>query len=467
MNAKKISFFAVFLVAVIALAAFGALADPVDIEELTVTVNEIEAYHAEWDESIPGINSTTFKQVDNIALTRGDRVPVKVQFTVGDTEELGNVRVRVAIFGYRYDITDTSERFHAYPGKTYVKTLYLDLPEDMDTDNDHKDYSLYVGITDSTTLSGIIGADIPVDVQRESFKLDALNVEVGRINGCCLPVALTGEPGICGECYESVSAGEKIAIDVVVKNMGQDEQEDVWVEASIPGLCTSRKVYVGDIYSHDGWDYEDYPDIGYSDVAEATIYLSLPADMKAGAYDLVIRAWSDDSEVESTEKITVTEAESEAEGASEVYASNTRADVNKGETVAYRLTIVNVGEKAKTYTVGVSGAESWSDVEVTPSVIRLDGDASAEVIVYVTVDEDAVAGDHVFTVAVYSDGETVSEYNLISSVEGKEAKQVDVKVALLIAAIILAVVIVVLLIILIARMASKGSEEVPEETAYY
>jgi len=84
------------------------------------TINDVElSYTTEVEVFIEGIGNTS-------TCPGGDADDCSVE-----------VHVKAWIGGYEYDdIEDTSEEFDIEPGVSYKKTLYLEIPEDLDVEDD-------------------------------------------------------------------------------------------------------------------------------------------------------------------------------------------------------------------------------------------------------------------------------------------------------------------------------------------
>lgn len=471
--------FGLFFALVAAIFAVFALAAASDVNEMHVYVGGVEVYNDIANVipgALPGTYMMTFnpQQLNMPALERGEDVEIKVVFTTGGASDtwnglvpaLGSLewgmdsstsdwRVEAGINGYREDISAETSRFDVLAGHTYTKTLTLSLPNDLGATDD---YTLYVGVYAHSELSGADKANIDVTVDKASYSMDDLFVEIGSVNGCCLNVQPNSQNGPCGTCAESTVAGSTIPVEYVISNYGSHDLENVYVTVKITELCVERTVYVGDIAAQDNDDEED--------TLSGTVYVKIPADAKAGSYTLEVTAWNEDVKQTSTEKITVV-APQVQEDVTEIVPDVALKEVVAGDSVTYTFTIVNTGKNAHTYAIDVEGTEGWATTSVTPSVLRLAADSSGSATVTLTADKAAVSGDHIFTVAIKADGQTIKQYNVTSKVAGSKSAGVDSKLALLVAAIVLAVIIVILLIVLIARVANKGENEKTEETAYY
>lgn len=349
----------------------------------------------------------------------GSVVPVRVTFTAD--AGVSDVRVELEMNGFKDDIEAETSRFDVVAGTTYTKLLSLRLPSDLD-DELYENVSLHVDIT---SKDDSVSATYNIGMQRESYTLDVLSVDYNSV----------------------VSAGEVFPVSVVVKNTGFNEAEDTFVVVSIPELGVSARGYAGDVESLDcnsGCDDAE-------DTIQKTIYLKVPSAVEAGVYDLEVKAYSEDSEVASTQLIRI-----DGDASTKAMASVKSQDVRAGETKTFDLILVNSGDDVMVYELNsVSG--SALTVEV-PSVVTVGPKTSEEVPVTVSVADDAEVGTYTFSVNV--DGEQV--------VFGVNVTEGSVSASIVALTVILAVVLVVLLVVLIVLLTRRDQTNIEEvETSYY
>jgi len=194
----------------------------------------------------------------------GETVPVQVRFAAD--ADLDDLKVKVWIDGYKNDLSVSTDRFDVLNGTTYLRRLSLTLPNVNDMDDVNEDLTLHVRISDRNDY---LEEEYNIRMQRNSYVFDVLSVEAPT----------------------SASAGDIIAVDVVLKNTGSHELEDAFVTARIPDLGVSRKVYFGDLTPEDDCD----DDCAKQDARERRIYLVIPSDAVSGTYGLEVKASNYDS----------------------------------------------------------------------------------------------------------------------------------------------------------------------------
>lgn len=368
--------------------------------------------------------------VDTVSgIEAGETIPVKIVFEAVD--DASDVTVKAWIDGYRSDITSKTGRFELVDGSVYTKTLSLNLPSDIDPLTD--DYTLIIRISNQDNSNE---QDYKLKLQRESYNLGVLSVEVPQ----------------------SATPGSTVAVDVVLKNVGMHDLEDIFVKVRIPDLGIERKVYFGDLYPLD----EDEVGIGEreanrQDATERRVYLEIPDNAKSGIYSVEVEAFNVDSIDLVKKSLVIFGVEQVSNVLSGVGSKNLAA----GQEVTYEFVIVNSGSKMKVYTLTPQEAEGLI-IEVEPIVV-VPAESSETVTVTVRATESVKEGTHVATVKVESEGSFINTVSFSANVE----KAAAVSSSVVVLTVVLAIVFVVLLIILIVLLTRKPAQSETEETSYY
>lgn len=363
---------------------------------------------------------------DNVTVEAGELVPLRIGFTAKEDAE--DVEISAWLGHYRSDavgkalpdLIDKSE---------YNTKLSLQIPAELDETE-----GTLTLIIEFETDKGSKREEYTFNVQREPYSADILFVEVDS----------------------SAEIGSAVQVDIVIKNLGRHELDDLVVEASVPELGISKRAYFGDLYPTDDdeeWDEEDA-----EDAAEGKMYLKIPVNTNIGTYELVVKASNSDTSSEVRRVLTVTGAEE----ASRVLVPVASKEISMGEIKTYSLVIVNLGSTIGTYEVIPETAEGVL-VNVGDPLVTVPAGASR------VVEIDVKAGDrdgtYSFAVNVNSDNKLVERVvmnaNVVKGALG------GVKSNLTILTIILAIVFVVLLIVLIALLTRKPEKPEELEESYY
>lgn len=429
MNAKffGILTFVVFLAIALTATALSEswYEDSADIGSLRVYVdgNMIWSGRCTGDSSADQVYCYTY-QTATPALIRGETMPVKIVFT--PNEDLGNIRLRIHINSYRTELVDKTVEFDAFDGNQYSKDLAIAIPSDIDAKDT---YTLYVKLESRHELTGVDEAKIDLSVQRVANDLSILSVEL-----------LTNK--------DNYHPGNSIYADVVVKNVGNHDSDDVYVKLSIKELGISRTVYLGDLTP------TDCERCDKEDTQRVSVVLSLPLD-KTGSYTLEAQAYNSELSETVSKLITVKNP-----SLINILPQYTNRDVAKGQTTSYNVVFSNFGDTAETFSVNVIGLDGWATAQTTPSTFILGAGESKVVSIAITADEDASEGSHPFLVKTRYGGNTKDmQFNA-----NVKTSFIDWSLVLLIIGIVLAAGIIVLLIAMLSKK-KKVEEETPE--TYY
>lgn len=376
--------------------------------------------------STSGIVGVEVKGVDvldtgvNIASFAGETLPVKVIFKA--EQDASDVRVKIWIAGEREN-TVSSERFSVFKGKTYSRLVAVPVASDLDLNEDLK---LEV-LVESKKDGKLDDATISLSGQRESYLVEILDVSMDS----------------------SVKVGERLVLDVVLKNRGLELAEDTFVRASIPSLGLEERGYFGDLSAID----EDDPD--KEDASERRMFLDIPSNAKPGVYELTLEAFNSDSSTTLTRKLTVEGMQDE----SVVVASANSKSFAVDDSYAYSLTIVNSGSKVKLYNLVVDAADGLN-VDVSEPVVVVPAGTSRTVKLTASTAE---AAKYTFTASVSSDGVLVGKQSFTADVTGKKTTSIvaggtNTTVLLTVVLAIIFVVLLVVLIVLLTRKPEKTKE---------
>ena len=154
---SKFSLFFVLMTLLVSAFNVGALTatsenyfDNVDVKEMEVYVKGDLVWYGVCtrpDSSNGGKWYCETYQYNEPSIERGETISVKTIFKSNvDHEE---VKVKTWINGYKEDIEDETSLFDMFAGYSYVKTLYLEIPEDIDAT---EDYTLHVEIMDGVFI---------------------------------------------------------------------------------------------------------------------------------------------------------------------------------------------------------------------------------------------------------------------------------------------------------------------------
>jgi hypothetical protein len=372
----------------------------------------------------------------DLGVFSGEKLPVLVKFEA--TSNADDVRVKAWVSGDSSNI-ETTERFDVIAGNTYVRIMYLDVPEDL---NDELDEERTLEILVESKANGIADqVTVGFHVQRESYILDILAVTMEN----------------------EVKAGDTLVIDTVLKNKGRKLADDAFVMVRVPELGLETKTYFGDLSSLDQGGNE--PD--KEDAVERRTFLRFPSNVPAGLYTVVIDAFNSDSFDSMEKKVLVVGSEDD----SKIFSSLSTKTFSLGETGEYSLTLVNKGSTIQIYDVMIDAPRELN-VEASDSIVVVPAGSSRTITF--TAETTAKAEDdetYSFTVSVNSeDGATVEQKVFRASIAEGSGKSSGSKTSgstAVLLTVVLAIIFVVLLVVLIVLLTRKPDKSEEFGESYY
>jgi preprotein translocase subunit SecG len=367
--------------------------------------------------------SIIIRQGNALNVEPGQQLDLRVAFWGTANEE--DVRVTARILGEPGSYESTG-RFDVFAGGVYSKLLTINVPMNIDP---RETFVVEVRIESQDNTGAVMTWNLAV--QRESYALDFLSIDADS----------------------KISAGETLAIDVVIKNAGGHEAEDTFVIARIHALDVSKKIFIEDLAAYDSDNNDDE-----DDSVSGTIYLKIPANAAAGLYTIELEANSEDAQTMATRRVEVVDGGA----ASMVVTSSDSKTFAANADGKYSLTIVNSGDKIMVYTL-VAEADNGLTVSLEDTTVVVPAGSSKTVPVMARSKRE---GTYNFVVNVHdAKGAVVGEQSFTAEVEGKSAA-VGSNAAVVLT-IILAIVFVVLLVVLIVLLTRKPATQPQTGESYY
>ncbi len=368
-------------------------------------------------------NSVVIYENTSFAVEAGETLDLRVVFTSFANQD--DVRITARVLG-EPSLYESSERFDVLSGRVYSKWVRLTLPADLD--ELQESFILEVRVESQSSVGDVQTSVFAV--QRSSYALDFLSVESNS----------------------QAQAGTVLPIDVVLKNRGRHDAEDTFVEARIPALGISKKIFLEDLGALDQSD-NDLED----DSLEGTILLSIPSSAAPGLYTIELKAYSEDAEQTVTRRLEVVSGSAN----SALVASASRKTFAANTDGSYTLTIVNSGSNILVYNL-VTEADDGLTVDLEDSVVVVPAGSSKSVKVSARASNN---GEYNFKVsALGANNIVVGEQDFTAQVEGRRAVGGNAAVVL---TIILAIVFVVLLVVLIVLLTRKPAKTDELGESYY
>lgn len=377
------------------------------------TITNVEVDRVDWN--------------SNPAIVVGDSVTVRVEFN--SLVSASDVTVEVELESDKKDVRLETRPFDVETGQTYTRSLMLEVPFDLkDT------LSEFVTLTVEISGDGFKTTDFrKLRLQRTAFDASIKAISVPQ----------------------RVGAGETFPVDVVLKNIGYNDLDDLLVTASIPALGLERTAFFGDIVALECDDkatsVQNYGvnitrkcDEDDQDTVAGRVFLQLPWDVAAGVYALEVTVENDDM---SSSKIVQVAVENAFSSGNFIVSGNQLLIVNPtNQVVVYRVVPESTGAVS---------------VSVSDSLVAVPAGSSKTVLVDATSN---VAGTQTFAVNIFSaDGSLLERVEFATSGNGKDSGTAS---SIVVLTVILAIIFIVLLIVLIVLIGKKPEKEEFGESYY-
>ncbi|MEK6926046.1 MAG: hypothetical protein AABW50_02090 [Nanoarchaeota archaeon] len=363
----------------------------------------------------------------------GETTIVEVWVTAHDDVVDRDVTIEVELDGDDFKVSAETKKFDIFPGDVVKKTLRLEIPRDLDDKLFDDDVTLEI------TVRG--------DEYKDIFE-DTLSVKRSPYDIAIKSVTAD----------QTVKAGESFPVDIVLKNIGYNDLDDLYVTVSISALGVQKTAYFGDIVALecDNNDENEFPwskdlnatndglglnrncDEDDEDTAVGRLVLNIPYDAKAGVYTMEVEVSNDDAS---------------SKGAMQIVVENSfDATVYKSGNSIW---IVNPTNNVVGYKVIPE-----SPASVSESIVFVPAGASKSVAV-----EPNANGDYSFDVSVFTlKGELVEKVNFSGSSNTSKTGTTNPVVIL---TVVLAIIFIVLLVVLIVLLGKKPEKSGEFGESYY
>lgn len=413
MNTKNV------LVSLMAVIVLVSLVSVISADEIAGSFSvEVNGQIAGWQ---------GFAQTDpRVSVVAGETIFVEIpsfMSWVNDTE----VHFEVSIEGETVENHVISGVFDIEKDLSYTKGLMIEVPFELtDEISDIVYLSIELDGKDHKTKVD----DIPLRVQRPSFYIDVKSVTADS----------------------SVDVGETFPVDIVLRNMGYNELNDVYVTATISGLGVSKgPTYFGDLVPLEVCDN----DCDKEDTVSGRLYLDVPFGAEAGVYSLEVTVASDEETVTEVKQITIVNSLPNM-----VIVTNTDKTADVGENAEYTMLLVNPTNKLKVFKVMLN-SDSGLYASASETIVAVSAGSSESVRILANADE---AGTYSFSATIL-DGDALLDTVAFSlNAEGNGSA---VTSPIMILSIVLAIIFIVLLIVLIVLIGKKPSKTEEFGESYY
>jgi len=353
----------------------------------------------------------SFCEVDNPA-DMGIRITdINVEEGFGDEDDFwylfDEVEVEVEVEPGKWDIQDIEVEWELY--STNGQKIMDEDEKDFDLDKDDDEETLTFTFKLDEDIDEFEGEDAILYV-RATGKIDDEDARADDGKNTCnwdskqVEVVTEDHFVILDDIQmrETAECGSELDITADVWNIGEKQEDDVYVIIYNGELGINEKKEIGDID-----EFED---------EKMSLTVIIPKDAKEGSYTLELMVFDEDDEIfENDEgdeakfrKNLMVEGNCKVEQEAEVIisASLDPADqsVIPGREVSIKAILTNTGEAVTDYQIILTDYEDWaSSANVEPATITIEAGETGEAIIFITPNKDAL-GEKQFTIQILYNG---------------------------------------------------------------
>ena len=363
------------------------------------------------------VDGSRVSDFESVSVDNGESIEIEVSFQ--GLKDSDNARFRAEIEGYEQaTLSDSTDLFKVVKGVSSTKTLTINLPADMDAEEEY-----VLRIFGTNDLSGL------------TFKEYSLYVDTQRHRVDIIDLVMSPETG--------VEAGQAIIANVRVENRGQKIQDSVKVIIEVPQLNIRASSYVSNL------------DLGESITSE-DMYLGVPNDAPAGVYTANVYTQYNDGYTQSQATFDfVVLASSDSANDRIIVSADSSGSIVAGEESTIQIVVGNPSSTSKAISI-VPGDMDWAAVDVDPSFAMVQAGSDRSFNVDITPYSD-VRGTQTLKLLVKEENTVLKELNI--PVVFEEAEDDSSWSWLNIVLIVLIVLLIIVLLILLIRLVSRNNSD--------
>jgi len=375
-----------------------------------------------------------------------DDIEVQIEIENNGNEKIEDITVEWGLYDtveeqWVIDL-DEEDDFNLKDGKSETLTINFNLEDELDIDledlSDGDNYKFYVKA-------------VGYDNEAEEY--------ICEINSEDVSIVIEDDFVVVAdiEMLETVSCDTELQISAKVWNIGDSDQEDVYVVIYNKDLGINERIEIGDV---DAFDNE-----------KLDVLVSIPSDAEEKYYSLYFWVYDEDNEVyendhdeDEAEFVLPLNVEGNCKTTPKVVLSATLdSEAKAGKPLVIKATITNLGDTLSTFDLNVADYSSWADnFKIDYPTIVVDAGESKEVLITFDVDKKT-SGEKLFNINVLSAGELVDTQqvavtidpaqgfftgNVLSNLFEGDNKYIS-------GAVILNIILIIVIIIVAVRLARK------------
>src|SRR3989344_2691819 len=336
------------------------------------------------DITVNGIDGTTVFSDKDTEWYPGEEIEIEVKVDAGNYG-LQNIDLEWCLFDADQkkcvmDDTENLEDEDLDDGDDTTGIFKFTItPDDLDPDS--TDYELHV-----RAIGEIDDSDAGVNDGKSTCASEAEDIDIIVGNDFVVLSDI--------KMSETASCGEEIQITADVWNIGEENQDNVYVVVENSDLDISEQVEVGDI---DSFENEDL-----------NLKFSVPKDAKEGSYKLILTVYDENDDVYESEdkgdsifsRTLKIEGSCNAESVAPkvILTASVESGGQAGKELVVKATLANTGDEKGTFVISAENYGDWAELlGIEPAVVTLAKGESKDILLKLLVNEDA-SGDKTFNI---------------------------------------------------------------------
>ena len=348
-----------------------------------------------------GVSSTKFGNDENWFLFEEIEVEIEVE-NKGDYD-VDDVLIEWGLYSeeteeWTIEVDDEKE-FNLRDGDEETIIITFKIDDNMDEDLDELvdgTYRLYVRAT------GVVDDSASPDNEEDTCTSDYSEVSIIIEKDFVILDNI--------KYLETASCGTAVELTADVWNIGDEDQEEVFVRVYNEELGINIKVEIGDIDA-----FED---------EEINVLLSIPEDAEEKSYDILLRVFDEYGEIfenDFDDDKSIYEVYIKVEGnciseSKVTISADLESEAKAGKELIVRATIINTGTETSTFEISLTDYINWASLgSIVPESITLDAGESEDVLITLNVNSD-VSGNQNFDIVV-TEGTKASSQQIAVMIE--------------------------------------------------
>ncbi|TET29024.1 MAG: putative S-layer protein, partial [Candidatus Heimdallarchaeota archaeon] len=297
---------------------------------------------------------------------------------------------------------DEEDEFNIKDGDTETLIISFKLDDDLDVDledlSDNTDnYRLYVvadGTIDDSGSSNDGQDTCAFDYKSASMIIENDFVILDNID---MP--------------ETVQCGENVQVTADVWNIGDDDQDDVYVLVKSNELgINNKKIEIGDIDEFDN--------------APFNFDFQVPEDAEEKTYSIRFTVYDEDNDIyendydddESVFSVFLKVEGNCAVDSEVLISASLESEAKAGKEMVISVLLTNTADVTRSFTMQASGYDAWAELSELPGLLTINADSVGEALLKLDL-KKGISGEQTFLVMVYSDNELIATQPVSVNVE--------------------------------------------------